>query len=198
MTIGGTRVPRRVVPGGRAAFPQRAVALQPRAPVGWRAGIGWVPAILRPFPDIADHVVQPKCVRLEATDRRGVCVAVIAIMGGCPMLLLARRGRENRAIAGSIADVSVGARTVGVFSPGAGRAAAGPRGVLPFRLGQQPIALTRSARKPLRVGFRVVPTHAGHGMVIVLWIAGIPPGPRGVVLSGGADPVVPIPAIPRR
>ena len=55
-----------VTPGATAdnAVVQIAAA-KPRRCVRWRAVVVLVPAILNPFPDVAEHVVNPESVWLE-------------------------------------------------------------------------------------------------------------------------------------
>src|SRR5579872_2361357 len=61
-----------VAPTAATRDPERAVAGKPRAAVRGCAIVVFIPAILDPFPGIADHVVQAEQVGPIAADPGGV------------------------------------------------------------------------------------------------------------------------------
>src|SRR5262249_15026406 len=73
-------------PCAAAAYSALAISCHPWASVGRGTLIAFLEAILHPLEDIAGHIVEPKAVRLEGSDRRGLAVipftsAIYAIGG---------------------------------------------------------------------------------------------------------------------
>src|SRR5262249_5722570 len=139
--------------------------------------------ILGPFPDVAEHVVQAITVGLEAADRRGAHLAILAVVHGPAGELIPGR---------AVGDVGELAGTRRVLAPIARRRHAGPRGVLPFRLGRQAVAFAGLAPEPGDVGGGVVPAGAHDRVAVGLCEAGIPPvalrilDPLAAIVDGAA------------
>src|SRR5262252_8183112 len=76
-TRGGAEVPRNIVPGAAASHASYAASDCPRRPITGRAVVVAMPAIRRPLPRIAGHVVQAERVRRVAPGRRRVGVSVV-------------------------------------------------------------------------------------------------------------------------
>src|SRR5688572_6473828 len=75
-----TRETRYGAPGTATGNPLRAIAGEPGAAVRRSACVARVPAVLGPFPDVAEHVVEAEAVRRVAGHRRGEVMAVGAFM----------------------------------------------------------------------------------------------------------------------
>lgn len=90
---------------------QLASACRPRGAVLRRPFVVLVVAILRPLPDVAQHVVEAHGVRFEAAHRRGIRVAIATVVD-VPCFgigdLIPRR---------LVCDIRIRARLVGIFSP---------------------------------------------------------------------------------
>src|SRR3954451_1600834 len=101
--------------------------------------------VTRPFPHIADHIIKPVAVRLEASDRRRagmtVLIAVVyrkeTLPGICDRLAL------------GIVSVRIIVLTV----------AAAARGELPLRLGRN------FASAPMRIGKRILVGNMYNGVI---------------------------------
>src|SRR6185369_3077889 len=108
---GGADQARRIAPRAAAQDAALAIAGAPRRAVERAADVELVPAILDPFPDIAEHVVEAEGVRREARNRH-------------------RRASAEGATRADAVRVA-GADHV---APVIGRRGAGARGIFPFRL----------------------------------------------------------------
>ena len=75
----GTRDARSIFPGTTADHADRAIARQPRRPVTRGTPITSIPAILRPLPDIAMHIVKAKFVRGETANGSRVYPLISAL-----------------------------------------------------------------------------------------------------------------------
>src|ERR1700722_1499753 len=116
-------------PGTPAQLMLGAIAVGARRTVDRRALIVFVPAILGPLKDIAQHVVQAECIGFEGTHGRGATIAVIAaeyVPAGIPVC---------RALVG---HVRARAGTRSVRAPRLIGFAAAARGIFPFRCARQP------------------------------------------------------------
>ena len=107
----------------------------------WRIPVGG------PFPDVADHVVQPVTVRRECGDRRSALEAVgLGVL--TRKFTLPGVGHVT-----AVRREFIAPRKFGVFKSAA-------RCKFPFRFGRQFLA------GPLRVGERVVERHMHDGMIV--------------------------------
>src|SRR5262249_25207460 len=119
---------------GDAVF---AVAGSPNGPILGCTLVAAVRAILDPFHDVAQHIVEAECVRRKRTYRGGLLPIPFAA-----------------------AAVAVGHRFavfLDLFAPGICCYAVGACGVFPLCLGEQPIGLSGLLREPSHVLLRVVP-----------------------------------------
>ena len=164
----GTHGPRDVVP--RAATPHPATTIRsarPRAPIRWRPCVAVVIAVLYQLPYIPVYVVQSKRVRRKRTHRRRLSIPA--------------------------APASVTVRSVAANSvpPVIARLRPRSRHVLPLRLAQQPISLTRLPRQPPHVFPRILPAHVDDR-------TGPPsPAPVSGIVSTSAAPATRIPLTKR-
>ena len=97
-----------------------------------------IPAILDPFPSIAQHVEETKAIRLEFSPRRGMAVAIAALEEPIGIVLEFAPVHEL-----AVAHIGMAAGLGAAVTPVTRRARARPRRVLPLRLRRQPVALAR-------------------------------------------------------
>ena len=98
-------------------------------------------AVLHPFRHVAVHVMEPERIRREPADRRRLAAVPLASAIG-----------------------AIGFALPGVVSPPVARVGTCARGVFPFGLGQQAIAIARAARHPGDVLLRIRPADIDHGL----------------------------------
>jgi hypothetical protein len=98
-------------PGPTATRAQLASACRPSRPVSRRPVVVFVITIFCPLPDIAQHVIEAQGVRFETTHRRGVSVAVGAVVDtpcfGVGDLIPCRL----------VCDIRIRARLIRIFTP---------------------------------------------------------------------------------
>jgi hypothetical protein len=130
--------PHRFVAPRRAAQHARGTAGSlPRTAVRGRTDVAARRTVLRPLVHVADRVVQPERIRIEAADRRGEREAVVAV---------ARREHEadheaDAGLARFVGAVRDAATPVGVAAPRPRRRRSGAYRVFLLGFGRQPIAL---------------------------------------------------------
>ena len=160
-------------PRTTAQHPQAATAVGPCTTVFRRAAVRVIPAILRPFPNVADHVVQTKTIRLVRAHRRGMCICFIA----------------GSARGGGYVGVPTAVRAE-CLAPIVCRSLPRPRSIFPLRFAQQPVVLAGLFGEPLRLGIGVMPVNAYHRMVVALgktWVLPIAVA-VGLVAAVGNEP----------
>src|SRR5207237_7206677 len=105
-------------------------------PVGRRSVVSIVPAILHPFPDIAEHVPQTKWVRRERSDRSRLLV-----------------------VPGGAASLAIGVGASDLVAPPIGRRGPCASRIFPFRFGEQPIGPGGQARDPSGILLGILPAY---------------------------------------
>jgi hypothetical protein len=89
--------------------------------------VGHLVAVLDPFPNIADEIVETEAVRLKTPDGRNLLEAIVTV--GCS-------GGKPGPRTASVVDIAVTAGLVGIGTPRKWRRATRLRGVLPFRFAE--------------------------------------------------------------
>jgi hypothetical protein len=108
-----------VSPRTTASDTTAAFAARPWRAIGRRSLVIGVPAILRPLPDVADHIVETKSIRGERPDRRGLLFVPFAAAADAIGYRLAVQ--------------------LDIIAPGILRLSSGARRIFVLGLGQQPI-----------------------------------------------------------
>src|SRR5271166_2577070 len=128
---------------GAADDAQVTIAARPGRTVVRRSFVVVAPTILRPLPDVADHIVEAESIRGERPDRRGLLAAPLAA-----------------------AAVAVGHRLavqLDLVPPWISRLSSGARRIFVLALGEQPIVLASDPGEPFHISLRIVPAHFDRG-----------------------------------
>src|SRR3984893_11993019 len=123
-------------------------------------------AILGPFPDIAEEIVEAEGVGREGADGRGKGISVPAVQVG-------RVSRQSGGLGRLIGAVGEFADFGGIAAETVARVVAAARGVFEFGFRQQSVGLAGGLRQPVDIGLGVLPAHADGRMVAVLDVARI-------------------------
>ena len=122
--------------------------------------IGFI-ARARPLPDISEHIFQPPGIGLEASNRGGCGIPVVAWMG---------RPVKAGKLAAGITVICVG-RVTGrsqIVSPIPGTLNASTGSHFPFRFGWQSEGFDGLLTEPLCVGRGVIPMDADNGLCVIV------------------------------
>ena len=141
------------------------VFFQPGRTVSQCIAIIVMPAILRPFPNVTQHIEQPKMIFGITRHRCGIHMTIGAFRQH-PI----GTGNGFCFLPGAIGVIAL------LIVPVIARCrCACPCRVFPFRFRWQAVSCAGAARQPGRIRLRVVPRHAHHRMIGVLFETGIFP-----------------------
>jgi hypothetical protein len=90
-TGGGANLVKKTGPGTAAEAMAAAIAGHPCRSIGRRTTVVLVQAVLYPFPDIADHVMETESVRREGANRSGLCAVPLAAAASAIGIIAADR-----------------------------------------------------------------------------------------------------------
>ena len=108
-----------MVPGATPYHATRAIGSDPCCPVGRRSPVAIVPAVLGPFPDIAENIVKTELICLKTPDWRRVYKSVIARQR--VIIRIYFFCREVGPVGKAADDAVIISEVVGRRAPGAGR-----------------------------------------------------------------------------
>jgi len=139
------------------------IAGYPRIRIRRRAYVVFVPAVLYPFPHVAQHVMETKGVRSEFTHRRSLIVTVIAIVRR-PIKLVHPLTRP-------VMNIREPTSLIRVSTPEAWSARICPRCILPFRFARQAVGISRLVAQPRRICLGVIIVYVHYWVVVRLRVA---------------------------